>query len=133
MFLRFATGSDRFMDAYQKGLSGVGAAWAAKKYRGHRVLPPDIVAEVKKHANKINNIPYPRNPYGTIVASLEPRDLKHSRDTNPRLDKGTGSWLWLSYRSWKLVMALIGVRASHPPENLGQYQATCVGRKTELE
>jgi hypothetical protein len=26
------------MDAYSKGLKGKGAAWAAKKYRGHRVI-----------------------------------------------------------------------------------------------
>jgi hypothetical protein len=43
--LRFATRSRRFMDAYRKGLTGKQAAWATKKYRGHRVLPPDIMAE----------------------------------------------------------------------------------------
>jgi hypothetical protein len=34
-----------FMDAYRKGLDGRQAAWAAKKYRGHRVVPPTILAE----------------------------------------------------------------------------------------
>lgn len=29
----------RFMDAYTKGLDGKQAAWATKKYHGHRVLP----------------------------------------------------------------------------------------------
>jgi len=33
------------MDAYSKGLKGKGAAWAAKKYRGHRVLPETILKE----------------------------------------------------------------------------------------
>ena len=33
------------MDAYRKGLTGKGAAWAAKKYRGHRVLPESILRE----------------------------------------------------------------------------------------
>jgi len=33
------------MDAYSKGLQGKGAAWAAKKYRGHRVLPESILQE----------------------------------------------------------------------------------------
>ena len=33
------------MDAYAKGLKGKGAAWAAKKYRGHRVLPESILWE----------------------------------------------------------------------------------------
>ncbi|KAJ7233374.1 hypothetical protein C8J57DRAFT_1090574 [Mycena rebaudengoi] len=28
-------------DAYCKGLDGVQAAWAARKYKGHRVLPPE--------------------------------------------------------------------------------------------
>ena len=42
---RFATHARRFMDAYAKGLKGKGAAWAAKKYRGHRVLPESILRE----------------------------------------------------------------------------------------
>jgi hypothetical protein len=33
------------MDAYSKGLKGKGAAWAAKKYQGHRVLPETILKE----------------------------------------------------------------------------------------
>ena len=33
------------MDAYARGRKGKGAAWAAKKYRGHRVLPEGIMAE----------------------------------------------------------------------------------------
>ncbi len=32
------------MDAYRKGLTGAQAAWAAKKYSGHRVLPHNILA-----------------------------------------------------------------------------------------
>jgi hypothetical protein len=49
--VRFAIRSRRFMDAYHKGLSGSQAAWAAKKYRGHRVLPSSILAEL--NAKKI--------------------------------------------------------------------------------
>jgi hypothetical protein len=41
----FATRARRFIDAYAEGLQGKGAAWAAKKYRGHRVLPESILAE----------------------------------------------------------------------------------------
>jgi hypothetical protein len=40
MMRKFATGSRRFMDAYDRGLNGRQlrqAAWAARKYRGHRV------------------------------------------------------------------------------------------------
>ncbi|KAG2115106.1 uncharacterized protein F5147DRAFT_522999, partial [Suillus discolor] len=35
----------RFMDAYQKGLNGQQAAWAAKRYHGHCVLPDAIMHE----------------------------------------------------------------------------------------
>ncbi|KAJ7264351.1 hypothetical protein C8J57DRAFT_1070118 [Mycena rebaudengoi] len=28
-------------DAYRKGLNGAQAAWAARKYKGHRVPPPE--------------------------------------------------------------------------------------------
>ena len=34
------------MDAYQKGLTGKQAAWASKKYRGHRVIPDSILCEL---------------------------------------------------------------------------------------
>jgi hypothetical protein len=40
--------SRRFMDAYQKGLTGKQAVWASKKHRGHRVLPNSIFAELEK-------------------------------------------------------------------------------------
>lgn len=33
------------MHAYQKGLSGKQAAWAAKKYHGHRTVPETIMQE----------------------------------------------------------------------------------------
>jgi hypothetical protein len=36
---RYARRSHKFIDAYYKGLDGKQAAWASKKYRGHRVLP----------------------------------------------------------------------------------------------
>ncbi|KAF9513519.1 hypothetical protein BS47DRAFT_1372507 [Hydnum rufescens UP504] len=45
---RFFTHSLRFMDAYRKGLNGVQAAWANKKYRGHRVLPDTLMADLDK-------------------------------------------------------------------------------------
>jgi len=48
MMRKFATRSRRFMDAYDHGLNGKQAAWAARKYRGHRVLPPDIFEELGK-------------------------------------------------------------------------------------
>jgi hypothetical protein len=35
------------MDGYRKGLNGKEAAWASKKYRGHRVLPAGIMDEAK--------------------------------------------------------------------------------------
>jgi hypothetical protein len=48
MMRKFATRSRRFMDAYEKGLNGKQAAWASRKYRGHRVLPNDILEELEK-------------------------------------------------------------------------------------
>jgi hypothetical protein len=33
------------MDAYRRGLDGKQAAWAAKKYRGHRTVSEKILAE----------------------------------------------------------------------------------------
>jgi hypothetical protein len=41
----FPTRARRFIDAYAKGLQGKGAAWAAKKYRGHRILPESILQD----------------------------------------------------------------------------------------
>jgi len=34
------------MDAYRKGLDGKQAAWASKKFRGHRVLPETIMRDL---------------------------------------------------------------------------------------
>ena len=35
------------MDAYEQGLNGRQAAWAARKYRGHRVLPASIMNDLE--------------------------------------------------------------------------------------
>ena len=48
MMRKYATWSCRFMDAYDRGLNGIQAAWAACKYRGHRVLPQNILDELEK-------------------------------------------------------------------------------------
>jgi transposase len=45
---KFSNRSRRFMDAYERGLNGRQAAWAARKYRGHRVLPEGIMEELGK-------------------------------------------------------------------------------------
>ncbi|KIL54686.1 hypothetical protein M378DRAFT_1052139 [Amanita muscaria Koide BX008] len=45
---KYATRSLRFMDAYRKGLNGKQAAWAAKKYRGHRIIPDSILQDLEK-------------------------------------------------------------------------------------
>ncbi|KAJ6521384.1 hypothetical protein DFH09DRAFT_939097 [Mycena vulgaris] len=45
---RFAVRSSRFADAYFRGLDGVNAAWANKKYRGHRTLPPSYMDDLKQ-------------------------------------------------------------------------------------
>ena len=48
MMRKFSNRSLRFMDAYGHGLNGRQAAWASRKYRGHRVLPNDIMEELGK-------------------------------------------------------------------------------------
>ena len=48
IFHRYANRSARFIHAYGEGLSGAQAAWANRKYHGHRTLPPDMVAQVKQ-------------------------------------------------------------------------------------
>jgi hypothetical protein len=41
----------RFALAYELKLDGKQAAWAAKKYKGHRTLPPrEVVAEMMAKA-----------------------------------------------------------------------------------
>ncbi|KAF7316311.1 hypothetical protein MIND_00149800 [Mycena indigotica] len=45
---RFVLRAHRFADAYRKGLDGAQAAWAVKKYKGHRMLPPEFRAELEK-------------------------------------------------------------------------------------
>jgi hypothetical protein len=44
---RFAMRSRQFMDAYSRGLNDRQAAWAARKYRGHRILPEAIMDELE--------------------------------------------------------------------------------------
>ncbi|KAI6104708.1 hypothetical protein EV401DRAFT_2060837 [Pisolithus croceorrhizus] len=41
-------GVQRFIDAYKHGLNGAQAAWAVRKYHGHRVLPENLMAELDK-------------------------------------------------------------------------------------
>jgi hypothetical protein len=36
------------MDAYAKGLNGKEAAWAAKQYRGHRVIPESVLKSLDR-------------------------------------------------------------------------------------
>ena len=45
---RFANQSHRVMDAYSRGLNGRQPAGAARKYRGHRILPETIMDELEK-------------------------------------------------------------------------------------
>ena len=43
---RFARRSWRFIDAYRQGLDGKWAAWAARKYYSHRVLPATLMVDI---------------------------------------------------------------------------------------
>ncbi|KIJ32940.1 hypothetical protein M422DRAFT_265122 [Sphaerobolus stellatus SS14] len=49
---RYANRSAKFMDAYIKGLTGAQAAWAARKYGGHHVLPENIFKELEEAQTK---------------------------------------------------------------------------------
>ncbi|KAF8884751.1 hypothetical protein CPB84DRAFT_151904 [Gymnopilus junonius] len=49
---RYANRAARFISAYVQGLSGPEAAWANRKYHGHRTLPPDIASKLKKEHEK---------------------------------------------------------------------------------
>ncbi|KAJ6467484.1 hypothetical protein DFH09DRAFT_956164, partial [Mycena vulgaris] len=44
---RFVLRAHRFADAYRHGLDGAQAAWAARKYKGHCVLPPEFLADMR--------------------------------------------------------------------------------------
>ncbi|KAJ7875511.1 hypothetical protein B0H14DRAFT_2343129, partial [Mycena olivaceomarginata] len=48
----FARRSDHFINAYCKGLDGIQAVWASKRYRGHRVLPKNIMPLFDKFFKK---------------------------------------------------------------------------------
>ena len=52
LMFRFWVRSLRFMDAYECGLDGQFAAWAAKQYSGHRTLPPELLAQDIEEAIK---------------------------------------------------------------------------------
>ncbi|KAK7025658.1 hypothetical protein R3P38DRAFT_2529723, partial [Favolaschia claudopus] len=44
---RMSAPTRRFMDAYHRELDGKWAAWAGKKYHGHRVLPESLMIELE--------------------------------------------------------------------------------------
>ncbi|KAJ7784221.1 hypothetical protein B0H16DRAFT_1296767 [Mycena metata] len=44
---RFLLRAHRFADAYRHGLDGAQAVWTARKYKGHRVLPPEFRKEME--------------------------------------------------------------------------------------
>jgi len=46
--IRYANRLARFVNAYSQGLSGPEAAWANRKYHGHRVLPASIISDLKE-------------------------------------------------------------------------------------
>ena len=48
IFTRFSRRSQRFTDAYNRGLTGSEATWANKTYRGHRTLPTTLMVDMEK-------------------------------------------------------------------------------------
>ncbi|KAF7332384.1 hypothetical protein MKEN_00120200 [Mycena kentingensis (nom. inval.)] len=54
---RFVIRAMRYADAYRNGLNGAEIAWATRKYKGHRILPPEFRAALEeeyKEAQKKN-------------------------------------------------------------------------------
>ncbi|TFK39103.1 hypothetical protein BDQ12DRAFT_604225, partial [Crucibulum laeve] len=47
-FHRYANRSARFISAYDIRLSGAEAAWANKRYHGHRTIPPPMLVHVQR-------------------------------------------------------------------------------------
>jgi hypothetical protein len=45
---RFSNRCDKFAFAYLHGLNRRQAAWAARKYKGHRVIPESILKEIEE-------------------------------------------------------------------------------------
>jgi len=50
--ISYANRAARFISAYDQGLSGPEAAWANRKYHGHRTLPPEMATKVKNEHEK---------------------------------------------------------------------------------
>ncbi|KAJ7724011.1 hypothetical protein B0H16DRAFT_1316153, partial [Mycena metata] len=44
---RYANRAARFILAYPQGLKGGDLIWINKRYNGHRILPPSMIAEIK--------------------------------------------------------------------------------------
>jgi hypothetical protein len=50
--ISYANRAARFISAYGQGLTGPEAAWANRKYHGHRTLPPDMALKLKTEHEK---------------------------------------------------------------------------------
>jgi len=48
LLLRYSRCSRRFLDVHRKGLDGKWAAWANRKYQGHRVLPETLMKYIEE-------------------------------------------------------------------------------------
>lgn len=56
--ISYANGAARFISTYDQGLNGPEAAWANRKYHGHRNLPPEMATKLKNEHEKR----YPTQP-----------------------------------------------------------------------
>jgi hypothetical protein len=43
------------MDAYHQGLDGKQAAWASRKYRGHRTIPDTLMEDMHDASRALDN------------------------------------------------------------------------------
>jgi hypothetical protein len=52
IWVSYANRAARFISAYGQDLTGPEAAWANRKYHGHRTLPPEMASKLKKEHEK---------------------------------------------------------------------------------
>ncbi|KAH9008825.1 hypothetical protein EDB84DRAFT_1280923 [Lactarius hengduanensis] len=67
-----------FITAYREGLSGAQAAWANKKYHGHRTLPPQCILEARNAMDCVDS-------FSQLFRRLRPANSARSRDPKPRV------------------------------------------------
>lgn len=66
---RFTNRSARYISAYSQGLSGSDAAWANRRYHGHRTLPPSMARMAQARGVEILCSPPVNSVFGSRVGA----------------------------------------------------------------